>query len=216
MLLKVLYSICQQIWKTQQWPQGWKRSVFIPIPKNGNIKECSNYRTSVLFSNASKVILKVLQARPQQYMNQELPNVQDWFRKSRGTRDQIANIHLIIERAREIQKSIYFCIIDYVKAFNSVDLQLWKILKEMGIPNYLTCLLRCLYTSQEAKVRTGHKTTEWFQIGKGVWQTVYCHPAYLTSMQSTSCEMLGWRKHKLESRLPGEASTTTDMQMISL
>ena len=156
-------------------------------------------------------MLKILQARPQQYVNQGLPDVQDWFRKGRRIRDQIANIHWIIERAREFQKSIYFCIIDYVKAF---DLQLWKILKEMGIPDYLTCLLRSLYTSQEAKVRTRHRTTEWFQIGKGVWQTVYCHPAYLSSMQSTSCEMLGWMKHKLESRLPGEASITPDMQMI--
>ena len=138
MLLKVLYSICQQIWKTQQWPQGWKRSVFIPIPKNGNIKECSNYRTSVLFSNASKVILKVLQARPQQYMNQELPDVQAGFRKGRWTRDQIANIHWITEKT-EFQKNIYFCFIDYTKAFDFMDHnKLWKTLQEMGISDHLT------------------------------------------------------------------------------
>ena len=102
--VKVLYSICQQIWKTQQWPQDWKRSVFIPIPKKGNAKECSNYRTIVLISHASKVMLKILQARLQQYLNCELPDVQAGFRKGRGTRDQIANICRIIEKAREFQK----------------------------------------------------------------------------------------------------------------
>jgi len=99
--VKVLYSICQQIWKTQQWPQDWKRSVFIPIPKKGNAKECSNYHTIALISHASKVMLKILQARLQQYVNRELPDVQADFRKGRGTRDQIANIHWIIEKARE-------------------------------------------------------------------------------------------------------------------
>ena len=105
--VKVLHSICQQIWKTQQWPEDWKRSVFIPIPKKGNAKICSNYRTIALISHTSKVLLKILQARLQQYMNQELPDVQAGFRKSRGTRDQIAN--RIIEKAREFQKNIYFC-----------------------------------------------------------------------------------------------------------
>ena len=110
-------SICQQIWKTQQWSQDWKRSVFIPIPKKGNAKECSNYRTIALISHANKVMLKILQAGLQQYVNHELPDVQDGFRKGRGTRDQIANIRQIIEKAREFQKSIYFCFIDYDKAF---------------------------------------------------------------------------------------------------
>ena len=109
--VKVLHSICQQIWKTQQWPQDWKRSVFIPIPKKGNAKECSSYRTIVLISHASKVMLKILQDRLQQYMNHELPDVQAGFRKGRGTRDQIANIHWIIEKARGFQKNIYFCFI---------------------------------------------------------------------------------------------------------
>ena len=112
MLWKVLHSICQQIWKTQQWPQDWKRSVFIPIPKKGNAKECSNYRTIAVILHASKVMLKILQARLQQYVNHELPDVQAGFRKGRGTRDQIANIYWIIEKAREFQKSIYFCFID--------------------------------------------------------------------------------------------------------
>ena len=110
--VKVLHSICQQIWK-KQWPQDWKRSVFIPIPKKGNSKECSNYHTVALISHASKVMLKILQARLQQYVNRELPDVQAGVRKGRGTRDQIANICWIMEKAREFQKNIYFCFIDY-------------------------------------------------------------------------------------------------------
>ena len=130
--MKVLHSICQHIWKTQQWPQDWKRSVFIPIPKKGHTKECSNYRTIALISHASKVMLKILQARLQQCMNHEIPDVQAGFRKSRGIRDQIANIHWIMEKAREFQKKIYFCLIDYAKAFDCVDHnKLWKILQEM-------------------------------------------------------------------------------------
>ena len=116
--VKILHSTCQQIWKTQQWPQDWKRSVFILIPKKGNAKECSNYRTIALISHASKVMLKILKARLQQYVNHELPDVQAGFRKGRGTRDQIANIHWITEKAREFQKNIYFCFIDYAKAFD--------------------------------------------------------------------------------------------------
>ena len=114
--VKVLHSIRQQIWKTQQWPQNWKRSVFIPIPKKGNAKECSNCRTIALISQASKVILKILQTRFQQYVNYELPDIQAGFRKGRGTTDQIANIHWIIEKVREFQKNIYFCFIDYDKS----------------------------------------------------------------------------------------------------
>uniref|UniRef100_A0A4W2HJ14 RNA-directed DNA polymerase n=1 Tax=Bos indicus x Bos taurus TaxID=30522 RepID=A0A4W2HJ14_BOBOX len=175
--VKVLHSICQQIWKTQQWPQDWKRSVFIPVPKKGNPKECSNYHTIALISHASKVMLKILQARLQPYVNCELPDVQAGFRKGRGTRDQIANIHWVIEKAREFQKNIYFCFIDYAKAFDSVDQnKLWKILQEIGIPDHLTCLLRNLYAGQEATVRTGHGTTDWFQIGKGVRQGCILSP----------------------------------------
>ena len=113
----MLHSICQQIWKTQQWPQDWKRLVFIPIPKKGSAKECSNYHTIVLISHASKVMLKILQARLQQYVNHELPDVQARFSKGRGTRDQIANICWIIKKARKFQKNIYFWFTDYVKAF---------------------------------------------------------------------------------------------------
>ena len=122
-------------------------------------------------------MLKILQARLQQYVNRELPDVQAGFRKGRRTRDQIANIHWIMEKGRQFQKNIYFCFIDYAKAFDCVDHnKLWKILREMGILDYLTCLLRNLYTGQEATVRTGHGTTDWFQIGKGVYQGCILSP----------------------------------------
>ena len=175
--VKVLHSICQQIWKTQQWPQAWKRSVFIPIPKKGNPKEFSNYHTVVLILHASKVMLKILQARLQQYMNRELPDVQAGFWKGSGTRDQIANIYWIIKKAREFQKDIYLCFIDYANTFDCVDHnKLWKILKEMAIPDHLTCLLRNLYAGQEATLRTGHGTTDWFQVRKGVRQGYILSP----------------------------------------
>ena len=125
-------------------------------------------------------------------MNHELQDVQAGFRKGRGTRDEIANINWIIKKRREFQKNIYLCFIDYAKDFGCVDCnQLWKILKEMGIPDHLICLLRNLYAGQEATVRTGHGTTDWFQIAKEYIKAVYCHPAYLTCMQSTLKEMLG-------------------------
>ena len=134
MLLKC-GTLCRQIWKTQQWPQDWKRPVFILISKKGNAKEFLNYRTIALISHARKVMLKILQARLQQYMNHELPDVQAGFRKGRGTRDQIANIRWIIKKAREFQKNIYFFFLDCAKAFDCVDHnKLWKILREMGIP----------------------------------------------------------------------------------
>ena len=123
----MLLSIYQQIWKTQQWPQDWKRSAFIPVSKKDSAKECSNYSTNALISHASKVMLKILQATLQQYVNQEVPDVQAGFRKDRGSRDQIANIHWIIEKAREFHKNIYFCFIDYSKTFDCVDHnKLWK------------------------------------------------------------------------------------------
>ena len=156
-----VHLIGQQIWKTQQWPQDWKRSIFIPIPKKSNAKECSNYCTIALISHASKVMLKIFQARLQQYVNLELPDVQAGFRKRRGTRDLIANISSIIEKAREFQKNIYFWFIDYAKAFDCVyHNKLWKIPQKMGIPDHLTCLLRNLNAGHEATVRTGHGTTD--------------------------------------------------------
>ena len=147
--VKVQHTICQEIWKTQQWPQDWKKSVFSPIPKKGNAKECSYYHTIALISHTSKVMFKILQARLQQYVNHELTDVQAGFREDR-TRDQVPNIHWITEKAREFQKNIYFCFIDYAKAFDTVDHnKLWEILKEMGIPDHLTCLLRNLYVKKQ-------------------------------------------------------------------
>ena len=140
---------------------GLEKVSFHSNSKERQCKECSNYHTIALISHASKVMLKILQARLQQYMNCELPDVKAGFRKGRGTRDQIASICWIMEKPREFQKNIYFCFIDYAKTFDCVDHnQLWKILKEMGIPDHLTCLLRNLYAGQEATVRTRHGTTD--------------------------------------------------------
>ena len=155
--VKVLHSTCQQIWKTQQWPQDWKRSDFIPIPKKGNAKKCSNYRTIAFISYPSKVILKILQARLQQYMNHEIPDVQAGFKKAEEPEIKLPTF-AGSSKKQEFQKNIYFCFIDYAKAFCLIDYakafakafdcvdynKLWKILKEMGIPDQLTCLLRNL------------------------------------------------------------------------
>ena len=145
---------------------GLEKVIFIPVPKKGNAKECSNYCTIALISHASKVMLKILQARLQQYVNRELPDVQAGCRKGRGTRDQITNLCWIMEKAREFQKNICCCFIDYAKAFDCVDHnKLWKTLEEMGMPDHLTCLLRNLYAGQEATVRTGHVLDMEQQIG---------------------------------------------------
>ena len=170
-----------------------------------------NAHTVVLISHTSKVMLKILQARLQQYVYHELPDVQAGFRKGRGTRDQIANICWIIKKAREFWKNICFCFIDYAKAFDYMDHNiLWKILKEMGIPDHLTRLLRNLCAGQEATVRMDVEQQTGTKWEKGYIKTVYCYPAYLTYMQRTSCEMLDWMKHKLESRLLGEIPITSD------
>ena len=179
--VKVLHLICQQIWKTQQWLQDWKKSVFIPIPKKGNAKECSNYRRIALISHTSKVMLKILQARLQEYMNCELPDVWDGFIKGRGTRDPIAYIYWIMEKATEFQKNIYFYFIDYTKAFDCVDHnKLWRILQEMGIPDHLV-----RYASWEIcmQVKKQQLELEMEQTGSKLWKeyvkAVYCHSAYL-------------------------------------
>ena len=146
--------------------------------------------------------------------NWAVPDVQAGVRKGRETRDQIANLCWTIEKGGELQKNMCFHFIDYAKAFACVDHnKLWKILKGMEISDYLTCLLRNLYAGQDATVRTGHGTMDRFQIGTGFVKAVYCHPAYLTYIQSTSYNMPDWMKHKLESRLQGELSITSDMQM---
>ena len=156
---------------------GLEKGSFHSNPKERQCQRMLKLPHNCTHSHASKVMLKILQARLQQCVNHELPDVQAGFRKGRGTRDQIANIHWIMQKAREFQKSIYFCFIDYTKVFDCVDHnKLWKILKEMGIPDHLTCLLRNLYAGQEATVRTGHGTTDWFQIGKGVCQGYILSP----------------------------------------
>ena len=159
-------------------------------------------------------MLKILQARLQQYVNHKLPDVQAGFRKGRGTRDQIANILWIMEKAREFQENIYFCFFDYAKAFDCVDYnQLWKILKEVGIPDHLTCLLRNLYAGHEATVRTGHRTTDGFQIGKGVCQGCILSPCSLNFYAEYIMQNTGLDEAQLESRLMGEISITSNMQM---
>ena len=157
------------------------------ISKKGNAEKCSDYRTIALISPASNIMLKILQARLQQYVNHELQDVQAGFRKGRGTRDQIANIRSIIEKAREFQKNIYFCFVAYAKAFDCVDhKKLWKILKETGIPDHLTCLLRNLYAGQEATLELDMEQQSGAKSGKEYIKAVYCHPAHLTYMQSIS------------------------------
>ena len=146
-------------------------------------------------------MLKILQARLQQYMSHKLTDVQAGFRKGKGTRDQVSNVHWLFEGAREFQKNIYFCFIDYTKDFDfgsQQNVEMWKNLQELGIPDHLTCLLRNLYAGQEATVRTDIEQQNGSKSGKEDVNVVYCHPAYLTSMQSASCEMSGWMKHKLE------------------
>ena len=173
--VKMLHSICQQIWKTLQWPQDWKRSVMIPIPKKSNAKECSNYRTIALISHTSKVMLKILQARFQQYVNRELPDVHAGFRKGRGTRDQIVNIHWITEKAREFQKNIYFCFTEDSKAFDDVDHNKLENSSRDGSnrPPYLPPEKSVCRSRSK---RTKHGTMEWFQIGKGVCQGCILSP----------------------------------------
>ena len=202
--VKVLHSICQQIWKTHQWPQDWKRSVFIPVPKKGNPKECSNYRTIALISHVSKVMLKILQARLQRYVNRELPDVQAGFKKGRGTRDQIANIHRIINKAREFQKNIYFCFIDYAKAFDCVDHnKLWKICQELGTSDHLTCLWQNQYSGQEATFRTGHGTTDWLQTGKGIHQGCKSSHCLLNLYAECIMQNAGLDKAQAEIKMSG-------------
>ena len=210
--MKVLHAIYKQIWKIQQWPKDCFHSKdnFHSNPKERQSPKCSNYRTIALISHTGKVMLKILQAKLQQSMNRELPDIQTGFRKGRGTRDQIANIHWIIKIEREFQENFYFCLIDYARDFDCVDHnKLRKILKEMGIPEHLTCLLRNLNAGQEATVRTGHGTTDWYQIGKGVHQTYY-HPAYLTYMQSTLWEIDGETVETVSDYILGGSKITAN------
>ena len=190
---------------------GLEKVSFHSNPKEGQCQRMFKLLHISLISHASKLMLKILQARLQQYVNQELPDVQTAFRKGRGTRDQIANICWITEKAREFQKNIYFCLTDFPKPLTVWITTNWKILKEMRIPEHLTCLLRNLYAGQEATVRTGHGTIDWLQIGKGVRQGCILSPC-LFNLYAENI-MPGWMNHKLESKLLEEISTTSDMQI---
>ena len=175
--MKVLHSICQQIWKTQQWPQDWKRSVFIPIPKKGNAKECSTYRTIAFISHASRVMLKILQARLQQYVNCELPMFKLVLEKAEEPEIKLPTSAGLSKKQHSSRKTSISPLLTMPKSLTVWITINWKILKEMGIPDHLTCLLRNLcIAGQEATVRTGHGTTDWFQIGKGVRQGCMLSP----------------------------------------
>ena len=188
---------------------GPEKVSFHSNPKKDNTKECSSYRTIALISHASKVMLKILQARLQQYVNCELPDVQAGFRKGRGTRDQIANICWIIKKAREFQRNIYFSFIDYAKAFDCVDhSKPWKILQQKGILDHLTCLLRNLNAGQEATDRTGHGATDWFQMGKGVCQGCILSPCLFNLYPEYIMRNAGLDEAQAELRLLGEISIT--------
>ena len=196
--------------------KGLEKVSFHSNPKKGHAKECSNYHTIALISHASKVMLKILQARLQQYMNCELPDVQGGFRKGRGTRDQIINIPWIIEKAREFQKNIYYCFIYYAKIFDCVDHNLWKVFKEMGIPDHLTCLLRNLYASQEATVRTRHGTMDWFQIGKGVHQGCVLSPCLFNFYAEYIMRNAGLDEEQAGIKIAGRKAITSNIQMTPL
>ena len=170
---------------------GLEKVSFHYNPKKGSVKECSNHQTIALILHASKVMLNILRAKLQQYVNREFPDVQAGFRKGGGTRDQIANIPWIIEKAENSRKTSTSASLTMVKPLTMWITINWKILREMGIPDHVTCLLRNLYVSQEVIVRILHGTTDWLKLGKEFSKAVYCHPVYLTSMQSTSCEILG-------------------------
>ena len=175
---------------------GLEKDSFHSNPKKSKAKECSNYCTIALISHASKVMLKILQARLQQYMNHELPDVQAGFRKGRETRDQITNIRWIIKKAREFQKNIYFCFIDYAKAFDCVHHnKLWKILQEREYQTTLPASWEICMQVKKQQLEPDMEQQTGSELGKEYVKAIYCHPAYLTYMQSTSCEILNWMKH---------------------
>ena len=208
--IKMLHSICQKIWKIKQCPQDWKRSILISVPKKVSTKECANLQTITLISSASKVMLKILHAKLQHYVNQELQDAQAGFRKGRGPTNQIANIWWIIAKAGKFQKN-------YTKAFACVDHnKLWKAFKDMGISDHLTCLLRNLYVVKKQQLEPCMEQLIGSRLRKEYNRAVCRHPVCLTYVLSTSWKMPGWMSYKLESRQVGETSTTSDMWMIPL
>ena len=210
----MLHSICQQIWKTQQWPQDWKRSVFIPIPNKGNVKEYSNYHTIAFISHTSKIMLKILQARLQQYMNWELPDVQARFRKGSRTRDQIANVHWITEKQENSRKTSISASLTMLKPLTVwITTSCGKFWKRWEYQTTLPATWETCKQTKKQKLETDIEQWTSSKLGKEYVEAVCCHPAYLMYMQRTSCKMPSWMKHKLESRLLGEISITSDMQM---
>ena len=208
----MLHSIWQQIWKTEQWPLDWKRSVFIPIPKKGNAKECSNYPTIALISHASKVMLKILQARLQQYMNHEFLMFKLVLEKAEEPEIKLPTSAGSLKKHKSYRKTSISASLTMLKPLIVDHNKLWKILKEIEILDHLTCLLRNLYASQEATVRTGHGTTDWFQIGKGVRQGSILSPCLFNLYAEYIMRNTGLDETQ-ESRLLGEISITSDVQM---
>ena len=196
--------------------RGLEKVVFNPIPKKGNAKERSNYCTIVLISDTCNVMLKILQAKIQQYMKLDLPDVHAVFRKGIGTRDQIPNICWIIEKARELQENIYFYFIDYAKTFVWTATNCGKFLKRWEYQTTLPASWQICMQVKKQQLEVDWEQRTGSKLGNVYIKAIYYHPAYLTHIQSTSWEMPDWMTHKLESRLPGKISTTTDMQMIPL
>ena len=175
--INLYHTIILKIWRTCSWPTAWKRSVYIPLPKKGDLKLCSNYRTIALISHASKILLKIIQKRLEKKLDEEINIVQAGFRPNRGTRDHIFNLRNILEKCREYNKDLYACFIDYSKAFDCVEHEtMWKIMTEMGFPRHLVRLIKTLYLNQEAAVRVDGETSEWFKVGKGVRQGCILSP----------------------------------------
>ena len=215
MLWKCCTQNANKFGKLSSGHRTGKNQFSFQFPKS-NAKQCSNYHTIALISHTNKVVLKILQARLQQHVNHELWDVQAGFRKGRGTRDQTDNICCIIKKARKFQKNICFCFIDYAKAFDCVDnKKLWKILQEMGIPDHLTYLLRNLYEAQEATVRAGHGTTDWFQIGKGVCQGCIFSPCLFNLYTEFIMQNAILDEAQAGIKIAGRISIISDMQMTS-
>ena len=212
--VKVLHSICQQVWKTQQWPQDWKTSVFIPITKKCNPKECSNYCTIALISLARKIMLKILQARLQQYMNCELPDFQAGYRKGRGSRDQIINIHWSQKKQESSRKTSTSSLLTTPKSLTMwITTNCGKFWKRCACQTTWPASSEICIQVKKQQLGPDMEQQTGSKLGKEYIKSVYCCPAYLSSMQSISWEMSGSMKHKLESRLLGEISITSDMQM---
>ena len=205
----------QQIWKTQQWPQDWKMSVFIPIPKKGNAKECSNYHTIVLISHATRLCSKSFELDFSSTWTKNLQMYRLDLEKAEEPEIKLPTSTGSQRKQGNSRKTSTSAALTMLKPLTGCFTANWKILKEMGIPDHLTYFLRNLYAGQEATVRTRHGTMDWFKIGKGVWQGCMLSPCFLTYMQSTSWEMPDWMNHKLELRLLGEISIS-DSQMIPL